>query len=49
MKRFWDETMFAHWGKVDGRVACAFSSSGGWGGCAVGLDDLIDAVGSVAE
>lgn len=32
MKRFWDETMFAHWGKVDGKVACAFSSSGGWGG-----------------
>ncbi len=32
MKRFWDETMFHHWGKVDGKVACAFSSSGGWGG-----------------
>jgi NAD(P)H dehydrogenase (quinone) len=32
MKRFWDETMFDHWGKVDGKVACAFSSSGGWGG-----------------
>ena len=32
MKRFLDETMFAHWGKVDGKVACAFSSSGGWGG-----------------
>ena len=32
MKRFWDETMFNHWGKVDGKVACAFSSSGGWGG-----------------
>lgn len=32
MKRFWDETMFSHWGKVDGKVACAFSSSGGWGG-----------------
>ncbi len=28
MKRFWDEAMFNHWGKV----ACAFSSSGGWGG-----------------
>lgn len=28
MKRFWDEAMFDHWGKV----ACAFSSSGGWGG-----------------
>ncbi|MBS0266475.1 MAG: flavodoxin family protein [Planctomycetes bacterium] len=32
MKRFWDETMFNSWGKVDGKVACAFSSSGGWGG-----------------
>jgi len=28
MKRFWDEAMFDHWGKV----ACAFSSSGGCGG-----------------
>ena len=32
MKRFWDEAMFDHWGKVDGKIACAFSSSGGWGG-----------------
>jgi NAD(P)H dehydrogenase (quinone) len=32
MKRFWDEAMFDHWGRVDGKVACAFSSSGGWGG-----------------
>jgi NAD(P)H dehydrogenase (quinone) len=32
MKQFWDVTMFDHWGKVDGKVACAFSSSGGWGG-----------------
>jgi NAD(P)H dehydrogenase (quinone) len=32
MKRFWDETMFDHWGKVDGKVACTFSSAGGWGG-----------------
>jgi NAD(P)H dehydrogenase (quinone) len=32
MKRFWDEAMFDHWGKVDGKVACAFSSAGGWGG-----------------
>src|SRR4051794_33826638 len=32
MKRFWDEAMFDHWGKVDGKVACAFSSSGGGGG-----------------
>jgi len=32
MKRFWDEAMFEHWGKLDGKIACAFSSSGGWGG-----------------
>jgi NAD(P)H dehydrogenase (quinone) len=32
MKRFWDEPMAAHWMKVDGKIACAFSSSGGWGG-----------------
>ena len=32
MKRFWDEAMFNHWGKVDCKVACAFLSSGGWGG-----------------
>ncbi len=32
MKRFWDESMGPHWMKVDGRIACAFSSAGGWGG-----------------
>ena len=32
MKRFWDEVMGSHWMKVDGKFACAFSSSGGWGG-----------------
>jgi NAD(P)H dehydrogenase (quinone) len=32
MKRFWDETMGAHWMKLDGKIACAFSSAGGWGG-----------------
>jgi len=32
MKRFWDETMADQWMKVDGKIACAFSSSGGWGG-----------------
>lgn len=32
MKRFWDETMREQWMKVDGRIACAFSSAGGWGG-----------------
>ncbi|HJT31442.1 MAG TPA: flavodoxin family protein [Pirellulales bacterium] len=32
MKRFWDETMMPHWMNVDGKLGCAFSSSGGWGG-----------------
>lgn len=32
MKRFWDEKMAGHWMKLDGKIACAFSSAGGWGG-----------------
>jgi NAD(P)H dehydrogenase (quinone) len=32
MKRFWDETMGPHWMEIDGKIACAFSSAGGWGG-----------------
>jgi NAD(P)H dehydrogenase (quinone) len=32
MKRFWDETMFDQWMEIDGKIACAFSSAGGWGG-----------------
>jgi NAD(P)H dehydrogenase (quinone) len=32
MKRFWDELSDELWGQVDGKIACAFSSSGGWGG-----------------
>ena len=32
MKRFWDETMMPHWMEVDGKIACAFSSAGAWGG-----------------
>jgi NAD(P)H dehydrogenase (quinone) len=32
MKRFWDDAMGPHWGHVDGKIGCAFSSSGGWGG-----------------
>ena len=32
MKRFWDDEMNDQWMKVDGKIACAFSSSGGWGG-----------------
>ena len=32
MKKFWDEEMGAHWMKIDGKIGCAFSSAGGWGG-----------------
>lgn len=32
MKRFWDDPMLPHWMKVDGKIACAFSSAGAWGG-----------------
>ena len=32
MKRFWDEAMFDQWMEVDGKIGCAFSSAGGWGG-----------------
>ncbi len=32
MKRFWDDTMRPHWMRIDGKIACAFSSAGGWGG-----------------
>jgi len=32
MKRFWDEPMLEHWMKIDGKIGCAFSSSGAWGG-----------------
>src|SRR5438874_5494378 len=32
MKKFWDETMNEHWMSIDGKIACAFSSAGGWGG-----------------
>lgn len=32
MKQFWDETMREHWMEIDGKIGCAFSSAGGWGG-----------------
>ncbi len=32
MKKFWDEEMAPHWMKLDGKIGCAFSSAGGWGG-----------------
>ena len=31
LKNFWDHVTEL-WGKVDGKIGCAFSSSGGWGG-----------------
>jgi NAD(P)H dehydrogenase (quinone) len=40
MKRFRDEAMFDHWGKVDGKVACAFASSGEWGGAEIASQSL---------
>jgi NAD(P)H dehydrogenase (quinone) len=32
MKRFWDVTLAPHWMKIDGKLGCAFSSAGGFGG-----------------
>jgi NAD(P)H dehydrogenase (quinone) len=32
MKKFWDQDMGPHWMKIDGKIGCAFSSAGGWGG-----------------
>ena len=32
MKKFWDDIAHTVWGKMDGKIGCAFSSSGGWGG-----------------
>lgn len=32
MKKFWDEIGDDLWGKIDGRIGCAFSTQGGWGG-----------------
>jgi len=32
MKRFWDNAVPQLWGKSDGKIACTFASSGGWGG-----------------
>lgn len=32
MKKFWDENGKDLWGHIDGKIGCAFSSSGGWGG-----------------
>lgn len=32
MKRFWDVTAHPAWGRIDGKIGCAFASAGGWGG-----------------
>ena len=32
MKRWWDETVVSLWAKVDGKLGCSFSSSGGQAG-----------------
>lgn len=32
LKRFWDEAMLPHWGKIDGKLGAVFSSQGGWAG-----------------
>jgi NAD(P)H dehydrogenase (quinone) len=32
MKRFWDQVVGPRWMKIDGKIGCAFSSAGGWGG-----------------
>lgn len=32
MKEWWDRRSFDLWGKLDGKIGCAFSSSGAWGG-----------------
>jgi NAD(P)H dehydrogenase (quinone) len=32
MKKWWDELPPDQWGKHDGKIACAFSSAGAWGG-----------------
>lgn len=31
MKKFWEE-LLPDWQKIDGKIGCAFSSEGGWGG-----------------
>ncbi|MBT4500839.1 MAG: flavodoxin family protein [Gemmatimonadetes bacterium] len=32
MKKFWDEEVTPVWMQIDGKIGCAFSSQGGWGG-----------------
>lgn len=32
MKKYWDDIANPTWGQMDGKIGCAFSTSGGWGG-----------------
>jgi NAD(P)H dehydrogenase (quinone) len=32
MKKYWDDLSHPTWGQMDGKIGCAFSTSGGWGG-----------------
>lgn len=32
VKKFWDIDLADKWGELDGKIGCAFSSMGGWGG-----------------
>ena len=32
MKQWWDELPEDIWSTIDGKIGCAFSSAGGWGG-----------------
>ena len=32
MKKYWDDISHPTWGQMDGKIGCAFSTSGGWGG-----------------
>lgn len=32
MKRWWDEVAMDAWSRIDGKIGCAFSSEGGYGG-----------------
>ena len=46
MKRFWDVEMAPHWMKIDGKIGCAFSSAGGWGG---GMAERVNDFETTAE
>lgn len=43
MKKFWEDCLPV-WQKIDGKIACAFSSQGGWGG---GAELTCQALGTI--